>query len=134
MWSYLPTMIKIIIAGSRTITDETKVSFAIANGLCKLLPEDERGSPCIWDCEIVSGTANGVDKIGEKYAKQWLIELKKFPADWDKYGKRAGYLRNKQMAEYADALILIWDGKSRGSQMMLELAKQYKLKIYEKII
>lgn len=125
---------KIIIAGSRTITDEVKVSFIIANGLCKLLPEDERGAPVIFDCEIVSGTASGVDKLGEKYAKDWSIKLKKFPADWGKYGKRAGYLRNKQMAEYADALILIWDGKSRGSQMMLELAKQYKLKIYEQIL
>jgi len=86
------------------------------------------------DIEIVSGRARGIDILGERYAKENNLKLKLFPADWDQYGKRAGYLRNKQMAEYADALILIWDGKSRGSQMMLELAKQYKLKIYEKII
>jgi hypothetical protein len=83
---------------------------------------------------IVSGGANGADKLGERFADEYGFAKLIFLPDWNKYGKRAGYLRNKQMAEYADALILIWDGKSRGSQMMLELAKQYKLKIYEQVI
>jgi hypothetical protein len=118
---------KIIIAGSRTIIDKIKVNPFIDDGLKYLVPY---GS----ECEIVSGRARGVDNIGEEYAKRLMLPLKIFPADWGKYGKRAGYLRNKQMAEYADALILIWDGKSRGSKMMLELAKQHKLRIYEQVI
>jgi hypothetical protein len=123
---------KIIIAGSRTITDKDKVYSIITAGLNSLSTLER--------VEIVSGGARGVDKLGELYAVESsrctnrYVDLKVFSADWNKYGKRAGYLRNKQMAEYADALILIWDGKSRGSQMMLELAKQYKLKIYEQVI
>lgn len=126
---------KIIIAGSRTITDKVKVKEKIKEGLKTLLDFDLNGVPYTELCdEIVSGNARGVDLIGEEYAEENNIKTMVFPAMWDKYGKKAGYLRNKQMAEYADALILIWDGKSRGSQMMLELAKQYKLKIYEQII
>ena len=126
---------KIIIAGSRTITDKDKVFEKITEGLNTLLSSED-----INKFEIVSGGARGIDKLGELYAIERskypgsYVDLRVFPADWDRYGKRAGYLRNKQMAEYADALILIWDGKSRGSQMMLELAKQYKLKIYEQVI
>jgi len=122
-------MRKIIVAGSRTITDWFEVNRTILFGLTELVDLKDFN-----DIEIVSGRARGIDILGERYAKENNLKLKLFPADWDQYGKRAGYLRNKQMAEYADALILIWDGKSRGSQMMLELAKQYKLKIYEKII
>ena len=126
---------KIIIAGSRTITDKVRVYDIITAGLHTLLDSQQ-----INDFTIISGGARGVDKLGEMYAIERskypgsYVKLEVFPADWNQYGKRAGYLRNKQMAEYADALILIWDGKSRGSQMMLELAKQYKLKIYEQII
>jgi hypothetical protein len=54
-----------------------------------------------------------------------------FSADWDKLGKRAGVLRNEDMAKKADALVLIWDGESRGSANMLETARRYHLKIYE---
>jgi len=122
-------MRKIIVAGSRTITDWFEVNRTILFGLTELVDLKDFN-----DIEIVSGRARGIDILGERYAKENNLKLKLFPADWDQYGKRAGYLRNKQMAEYADSLILIWDGKSRGSQMMLELAKQYNLKIYEKII
>ena len=52
-----------------------------------------------------------------------------FPADWDKYGKAAGFIRNEQMAQNADALVVFWDGKSRGTKNMIELAAKYKLKV-----
>ena len=51
----------------------------------------------------------------------------RFPADWDKYGKAAGYKRNGEMARNADALIAFWDGKSRGTKHMIDLAKKYDL-------
>ncbi len=99
--------------------------------------------------EIVSGCANGVDTMGEKYAKWANIPVKQFPADWGnldlpgarikeneygKYNATAGLFRNDEMARYAGALILIWDGESSGSRNMLELAEEYGLVILEKVI
>ena len=55
--------------------------------------------------------------------------MRVFPADWDKYGKRAGYLRNVQMAEYADALLAFWDGESRGTKNMIDEALSRGLKV-----
>ncbi len=79
--------------------------------------------------EIVSGTANGADKLGERYANEKGHPIKQFQADWGKYGKSAGYKRNEEMAKYADALIAFWDGKSRGTKHMIDLANRYKLKL-----
>ena len=61
-------------------------------------------------------------------------KIKKFPAEWDTYGASAGPIRNKQMAEYADALVLIWDGKSRGSQSMKRFMKQTDKPVYEILV
>ena len=79
--------------------------------------------------EIVSGKALGADKLGEDYAKEKGYKIKEFPADWIKYKKGAGPIRNKQMAEYADELIAFWDGLSKGTKNMIELAKKHGLKI-----
>jgi len=79
--------------------------------------------------QVVSGAARGVDSCGELWARKNNIPVKMFPADWKTYGKKAGYLRNKQMAEYADACILFTGGK--GTQMMFDLAKEYNLKIWD---
>ena len=69
--------------------------------------------------EVVCGLARGADMFGGKWAVNNSIPVKTFPANWDEYGKAAGPIRNQQMAEYADALIVfIWDG-SRGSKDML---------------
>ena len=108
---------KVIIAGSRNITDYNSVKLAIIK------------SGFVID-EIVSGGAKGVDALGEKFAYENCISLKIFPANWDKYGKSAGYIRNQQMAKYADALIAIWDGKSMGTKHMIELAKKRNIRIY----
>lgn len=86
---------------------------------------------CGWEItEIVSGTAKGVDKLGEGYATKFKIPLAKFPADWRKYGKSAGPIRNAEMAEYAEALIAIWDGESSGTKNMIDTAKKHGLKVY----
>lgn len=74
--------------------------------------------------EIVSGAARGVDTFAIEIGDQYKIPVKTFPADWDTHGKQAGYLRNAEMAEYADALIAIWDGKSPGTKMMIDLAQK----------
>ena len=81
--------------------------------------------------EVVSGTAIGADSLGETWALQHNIPIKRFPAKWKRYGKSAGPIRNKQMAKYANALVLFWDGKSRGSANMLKIAHELELQVHE---
>lgn len=79
--------------------------------------------------EVVHGGARGIDSGANLFAKGvWPIKI--FPADWDKFGKRAGPLRNRQMAEYADALIAIWDGESRGTKNMIDEATRRGLPVF----
>ena len=68
---------------------------------------------------VVSGTARGADQLGERWAEESGIPISRFPANWDKYGKGAGYIRNKEMAENADMLLAFWDGKSAGTKHMI---------------
>lgn len=81
------------------------------------------------DVEIVSGAARGADALGERYAAERGLAVKQFPADWDRYGRSAGYRRNAEMAEYADAAVVFWDGKSKGSKHMINLAKEKGLPV-----
>ncbi|AQS95170.1 hypothetical protein BXQ17_14265 [Polaribacter sp. BM10] len=108
---------KIIIAGSRNFTNYQKLKQE-----CDKFLQDYK------NIEIVSGAHyKGADKLGEKYASEKKIKIIKFPADWIKYGKAAGPKRNKQMAIYADALIAFWDGESKGTKNMIQLAKYNEL-------
>lgn len=109
---------KIIIAGGRDFKDYNKLCRS-----CDYMLQ------YIKNIEIVSGCANGADKLGEKYANEKGFTLHKFPANWDKYGKSAGYIRNEEMAKFSDVLISFWDGKSKGTEHMINLAKKYNLKI-----
>lgn len=115
---------RVIIAGTRTITDKDVVFDFI---------EECRTEEFVIS-EVVCGRANGVDALGARWAEYRWKPIAFFPADWERSGKSAGPKRNKQMAEYADALILIWDGKSRGSANMLKEAKKRKLVIRELIV
>jgi hypothetical protein len=108
---------KIIIAGSRNFNDYEMLKSSI-------LPFTEN----LENIEIVSGNAKGADKLGEQFAKEMGYSLKLFPADWS-LGKHAGFLRNTQMADYADCLIAFWDGESKGTKMMIETAKKKSLKV-----
>lgn len=85
------------------------------------------------EIEIVSGGAKGADALGEKYAKEKGYKLKRFIAEWDKYGKKAGILRNHEMAIYADALLAYWDGQSRGTKNMIDEARTNGLKVGVKL-
>jgi predicted Rossmann fold nucleotide-binding protein DprA/Smf involved in DNA uptake len=113
---------KVIIAGSRDFNDYE----AVKKYADHILSNQS-------EIEIVSGGANGVDKLGEQYAKEKGYKLTIFKADWNKYGKSAGPKRNAQMAEYADALIAFWDGESRGTKNMIELAEKHKLKFMVRV-
>lgn len=112
-------MVKIIVAGSRSFSDYELLK--------EKLDELIRGRK---NTEIVSGTAKGADLLGEKYARERGFEIKRFPADWDKFGKKAGYLRNEQMAKYANACVCFWDGNSRGTKSMIDLAEKHNLKTF----
>ena len=98
-----------------------------------ILKQDNRPKDTV---KIITGTARGADKLGEQYAKIAHYELSKFPADWDKLGKRAGYVRNAEMAKFAveddsyGVLIAFWDGQSRGTKHMIDLAKRYGLEVH----
>jgi len=80
--------------------------------------------------EVVSGCATGVDALGERWARTNGISIRRFPADWSGQGKAAGPIRNREMADYADALVAFWDGKSKGTKNMIETANRNNLKVY----
>jgi len=80
--------------------------------------------------EVISGTARGADSAGEHWANALDIPVKRFPADWDKHGRSAGYLRNEEMANHADALVAVWDGSSRGTKHMIDIARRKGLEVF----
>lgn len=81
---------------------------------------------------IVSGGATGVDALGEEWAREKKKICKKFEADWNKYGKAAGPIRNNQMTEYAGGGIFLWDKQSRGTKHCIDAAIKGKLKVFIK--
>lgn len=111
---------KVIIAGSRTITEIRHLENAVAK-LLVLSPNF-----ILRITEVVSGTARGADQLGEAWALKQNIPIKKMPADWDRYKKAAGPIRNREMAKYADMAIVLWDGSSRGAKNMIDEMKIVK--------
>ena len=108
---------KVIVAGSRSGFVERNTFEAIEQSGFSIT-------------EIVSGCCAGVDKHGEYYASVNKIPVKRFPADWNYLGLAAGPVRNKQMAEYADALVAVWDGKSKGTKNMIESMQSLKKPVF----
>jgi hypothetical protein len=80
--------------------------------------------------EVVSGCAMGADRHGESWADDLGIPIQRYPADWRANGKAAGPIRNRQMAECAEALIVAWDGASRGTKNMIMEAKRRGLRVH----
>lgn len=111
---------RVIIAGSRSIYSYLVLKAAILNAA-------EIG---IYPSLIISGTAMGVDQLGERYSREQGLPLERYPADWKRNGRSAGYMRNEQMAKVAEGLIAVWDGESAGTRHMINLANFYKLKVH----
>lgn len=109
---------KVIIAGSREFND-----FELLCKVCDKILSSQK------NVEVVSGTARGADRLGERYAKERGYSIKQFPADWAALGRAAGYVRNSEMGDYGDALILFWNGTSMGSKNMNDVAIRKGLKI-----
>ena len=119
-------MVKVIVAGSRTFNDfayleKHLMAYFKANALHRK------------DVEIISGTAKGADSLGEQFANKYGLKLTKFPADWNQYGKSAGYIRNEEMAKYAKKdgiLFAFWDNSSKGTKHMISIASKYSIPTY----
>lgn len=83
---------------------------------------------------IVSGTARGADFLGERYAKEHGYAVKRFPANWDLYSKQAGYVRNREMLDFAKeqigVLVAFWDGCSQGTKNMINISQNENLDVY----
>ena len=108
---------RVIIAGSRSMTDAAQVTMAIAQSGFVIR-------------EVISGGARGVDTLGEAWARTHHIPVRRFPADWQRYGKSAGFRRNEAMAHVADALIAVWDGSSPGTCHMIAMARRRGLRLF----
>jgi len=86
---------------------------------------------CPWEpTEIVSGAARGIDQLGEEWAEAQGLPVKRFPANWKEHHRAAGPIRNREMAKYADALVAIWDGQSKGTKSMIGLAEKAGIEIH----
>jgi hypothetical protein len=114
-------MIRIIIAGGRDFNDYDYLADKVAFFICSQLP------PELWDkVEIVSGGANGADKLGERFARERDCRIKRFIPKWKRADgstdKGAGIKRNHDMGDYADILLAFWNGTSSGTKDMIDYA------------
>lgn len=111
---------RIIIAGSRDYNNYEEAAKLID----EFIKDIDTNNPV-----IISGGAKGADKIGEEYAARNDLDCVVYKANWGKYGKQAGVIRNGEMAKNADCLLAFWNGESRGTYNMINTAKKRKLKV-----
>ena len=107
---------RLIIAGGRDFTNYKLLEEKVLS----LYESSLKG----YELYIVSGGARGADRLGERFAREHGGVPYLFPAEWDKYGKSAGFRRNQQMADFADGLLAFWDGESRGTKHMINCMEQ----------
>lgn len=116
-----PIQYRVIIAGTRTFND-----YNLLKESCEYLLRESMEKHQII---IVSGHARGTDIMGERFAKEHGLPCEYYPANWQIHGRAAGPIRNKEMANNADALIAFWDGHSRGTRSMINLARKMGLQV-----
>ncbi len=106
-------MARVVVGGSRSIED-----YELVRGVLKqLLVEEDT---------VLSGNAPGVDRLGERYAKEAGLEVKVIPSPWEKHGLKASMIRNELLLRSADLVICFWDGESKGTRHMLDISKRAK--------
>jgi len=114
---------KLVIAGSRDLSGERDFDLTQIIASCERFGYFKRSDIT----EFLSGGARGVDMAAEDYARYYNLPFRLFAPDWNYHGKAAGLIRNTEMAQYADHGLIIWDGKSTGTQhMMAQLTKYQK--------
>ena len=112
---------KCIIAGGRDFSDYERLKKVMDN--------------CPYEItEVVCGKAKGADSLGEKWALEKDIHVEYFIPDWETLGKRAGFVRNNNMAEYVcdsgeteGLLVAFWDEVSKGTKHMIDIATKYSM-------
>lgn len=110
----------ICIAGGRDFTDYKKMELSILSYITdiynmRFLKEE---------CTVISGAARGADTLGERFGRSYCKNVTRYPAEWEKFGKSAGYRRNIDMAKVSDIVFIFWDGSSKGTQHMINISKQ----------
>ena len=133
----MKTVYRIIIAGGRNFSDYEMLRKEALSAIYRTFGKIDKNN-----VTIISGHAKGADSLGERFAKEFGLNTKIMPADWEKYDKRTGYVRNEQMALFAKGcdeeddkidikgmLIAFWDGESRGTKHMIEIAKNKKMPV-----
>lgn len=119
-------LIKVIVAGCRNYNNYEEAKSIIDFYLSKICINNE--------IVILSGGCRGADSLGEKYASEKNYKIERHQANWGKYGKKAGPIRNEKMASLCDFVICFWDGKSKGTKNMIAFAKKYNKPLRVKII
>ncbi len=105
---------KLAIVGSRNFTDYNKFLDIVQKYFREEIDE------------IISGGAYGADSLAYRFAKNWKIPFQEFTPNWEKYGKKAGIIRNQKIVDRADIVIAFWDGFSKGTKDTLNKAEQSK--------
>lgn len=113
-------MFRLIVAGSRSFSDYDRLAADLDRLLARQLPAVEI---------ICGGCPSGADALAVRYANDKGLQLRTFPADWCRYGRAAGPIRNEQMAEYGQALVAYWDGVSPGTASMIRCASARGLRV-----
>lgn len=113
---------KLIVAGGRNFID-TQVMITVLMDLVEKGKIDPNP-------ELVCGMARGADILAFRLWKQENMQIHVFPAEWDKYGKSAGFRRNKEMGEFADAAVCFWDGNSKGTKHMIDIMNRLNKPVY----
>lgn len=122
--------IRAIVAGSRNFVNYNQLE----KECDKILSSEIKKAP-VSDVTIISGGASGADKLGEKYGKKRHLSIVRFEANWDRFQNAAGPIRNEKMAKYAaevdrKMLIAFWDGQSKGTGSMIDLAKKHGIEVH----
>lgn len=121
-------MYYLIVAGSRNFNNYEYIKASLDYLLYDLVKEK-------YPITIISGTAKGADTLGERYAKERGYGIIRMPANWEEFGKRAGYIRNAEMAnkvkeEGFGGCACFWDGKSPGTNWMIKLCEEKQIDCY----
>ncbi len=113
---------KLIVAGGRDFVN-TQVMITVLMDLVEKGKIDPNP-------ELVCGMARGADILAFRLWKSANMQIHVFPAEWDTYGKSAGFRRNKEMGEFADAAVCFWDGKSKGTKHMIDIMNRLNKPVY----
>ena len=125
---------KLLVCGSRTIRDTTYIKGPTQWAKNQIEAYWYWNLARYEDLTMIEGAAKGIDTIAKEYAQENGWKIEEYPAEWKKYGRGAGYIRNELMVKAADEVLILWDGESRGTKHDIDLCekynKPYKVLIY----